>query len=755
MVGPATIWRMGKAWWVTHERIKSERSSGSGRLAASDSFNRPEWVAWKANTFADDGTWSAKKVYHTIPSSGAGSEGTHYDRSAYAYDGENRLIKRESPDGTIRRWVYGPMGRISSLWVGTNDTGATGDDPDAGGGSNNMAKLVGRVYDQGSDEDDGNLTKVTRHVDGSTTRVTTHSYDWRNRRRSTDGEVDRYFEFAYDNLGRQTQIERYDTDSTGNLVARTERSYDDRGRVYEQIQYEVDPATGNVGTSMTRETWYDAAGNVIKRAESGSDRFTKRAIDGLGQVTTTYTGFDSDESTHGEATDVAGDTILTQRERTYNAAGALIEQARYDRRHDDGSTTGSLSSASARVTYQAFWYDGGDRRIASARYGTNGGSSLNRPSTVPSRSDNTLVSSVAYNAAGRRIKQTGPDGQATRFYFDAKSRTTYKIENYDGSSGLWNTEPSDPASRDSDVNRITATTYTPDNQRKTLTAVDPDADGDTADNQVTTYVYGTATGASSPRVHRNDLRRATIYPDSDDPADLSAPGSDGVYDRVERTHNRLGELKTKKDPRGVVHTFEYDKLGRQTHDRVTNLGRSSQNVAGSVRRISREYTVRGNVATITSYDDAAVGSGAIVNEVTRAYDGYAQLESSEQDHKPSGGYSAGVPTVQYSRAPRNGNGNRLESVTYPDGRVIHTTYGGNYGIDSAINRPTGLAKDNSGSVGQALVTYDRMGSGRAAQVAYPELSLQLVYADSGTSGYAGWDRFGRVARPPARIVSPK
>jgi hypothetical protein len=156
------------------------------------------------------------------------------------------------------------------------------------------------------------------------------------------------------------------------------------------------------------------------------------------------------------------------------------------------------------------------------------------------------------------------------------------------------------------------------------------------------------------------------------------------------------------------------------------------------------YTVRGQLNSVTSYDNAAVGSGSIVNEVTRPYDGYAQLESSEQDHKPSGGYSAGVPTVQYSRAPGNGNGNRLESVTYPDGRVIHTTYGGNHGIESAINRPTGLAKDNSGSVGQALVTYDRMGSGRAAQVAYPEPSLQLDYADSGTSGYAGWDRFGRV-----------
>ncbi len=33
---------------------------------------------------------------------------------------------------------------------------------------------------------------------------------------------------------------------------------------------------------------------------------------------------------------------------------------------------------------------------------------------------------------------------------------------------------------------------------------------------------------------RNDLLSAVIYPDSDDPTDLSGPGTDGCFDRFDR-----------------------------------------------------------------------------------------------------------------------------------------------------------------------------------------------------------------------------
>lgn len=110
------------------------------------------------------------------------------------------------------------------------------------------------------------------------------------------------------------------------------------------------------------------------------------------------------------------------------------------------------------------------------------------------------------------------------------------MENYDSTGTYWTTEPSDPASRPADVNRITATTYTAGGRQATLTAVDPDADGAETDNQVTTYVYGTT--LSDSEVARNGLLRAIIYPDSDDPSDLSGSGTDGVFEAEKRDRSK-------------------------------------------------------------------------------------------------------------------------------------------------------------------------------------------------------------------------
>ena len=82
--------------------------------------------------------------------------------------------------------------------------------------------------------------------------------------------------------------------------------------------------------------------------------------------------------------------------------------------------------------------------------------------------------------------------------------------------------------------------YTPDGKLATLTAVN----GVTG-NQVTQYVYGTTLADSS--IARSDLLRAAIYPDSDNTAEPLGNGPSGVYDRVEYTYNRQGQIVTKKD----------------------------------------------------------------------------------------------------------------------------------------------------------------------------------------------------------------
>ena len=171
-------------------------------------------------------------MYHTIPESGKGSEGTNYDQVNFGYDSNKRQNRQVTGGGTITRTVFDVRGNPWKIYVGTDDTGATADDPTGGGASgNNMVLVTENEFDGGVDGGDNNLTEQTRHVDGSTTRVTNFLFDWRNRRTDTDGEVDFYGQAFYDNLDRVTKVDRRNTTSGGNLIARSETKFDDRGRV--------------------------------------------------------------------------------------------------------------------------------------------------------------------------------------------------------------------------------------------------------------------------------------------------------------------------------------------------------------------------------------------------------------------------------------------------------------------------------------------------------------------------------------------
>lgn len=72
------------------------------------------------------------------------------------------------------------------------------------------------------------------------------------------------------------------------------------------------------------------------------------------------------------------------------------------------SQTGPLQNPSnnpkARVLYSANYPDSVGRTQATANYGTNGGTSLSRPDTIPRRSDVILVSSMSYDAAGNLLE---------------------------------------------------------------------------------------------------------------------------------------------------------------------------------------------------------------------------------------------------------------------------------------------------------------------------------------------------------------
>lgn len=249
-------------------------------------------------------------------------------------------------------------------------------------------------------------------------------------------------------------------------------------------------------------------------------------------------------------------------------------------------------------------------------------------------------------------------------------------------------------------------------------------------NQTTTYLYGTTLTTSA--IASSLLKVAEVYPEAIDEGD-----------RKTLTYNRQSDVTTLTDQNGTVHSYEYDKFGRLTQDRVTTLGTG---VDGAVRRIGTTYEVRGLVEKITSYDNATVGSGTIVNEVQRGYNAFGQLTVEYQSH---GGAvnTMTTPQVQYGYADGSANTIRPTSLTYPNGRILTYAYGTANGNNDAASRIESLIDDDT----THLADYVYLGLSRFVEADYtePDVKYTLVNLSGGNDPdtgdiYSGFDRFGRV-----------
>ncbi len=520
-----------------------------------------------------------------------------------------------------------------------------------------------------------------------------------------------------------TRVEVFDT--FGNLVWRK----DERGFI---TYFAYDVPTGAVGNSLVDNTWHDAAGNVFKQLPAGSKLFTKSVYDGLNRATKRYAGYDLSETSYADAGNVTGDTVLQQVETAFDAAGNLVQTTTRQRYHN-ATGTGDLTSPSgaqprARVTYAAAWFDGVNRLVATADYGTNGGTALSRPSTIPTSSDSCLVATTVFNSRGEPYLATDAAGTVTCQQFDDAGRRTSLIENYQAlsSSSLSSSSSGSGCSPSDDVNRTTTFAYTADSLLASLTAQNA-----TTGNQTTQYVYGTTLSDSA--VASSLLKRYETYSDSV-----------GGSDRVAYAYNRQAQPASLSDQNGTVHSFNYDKLGRRTDDRITALGTGVDN---AVLRISQSYEVRGLTQNVTSYDSATVGSGNVVNDIQRVYNGFAQLTSEYQSH--SGTVNTGsTPRCQYAYADGSANTIRPISMSYPNGRLLNYVYGIAGGANDSASR-IGSVVDNDGVT--HLADYSYLGAGTIIEVdeSQPNLSFTLIGTAGGNDPdtgdiYRGLDRFGRV-----------
>lgn len=739
LINPVSITKSDKQERVT-DTIQAVRQNRCGKLSVLDEFPQSSWVRWVKTNYDNQGRLTFRRVYFDIPECDEGLRGINYNQTDYSYDVVGRRNGVRTPGGTITRAVFHPRGWRLEIWVGTDDTGATDSDPSGSSAvGNNMVKVQVNVYDEGVAGGDGNLTVRTLYEKATATRATTYGYDFRNRRIRTEGELDVYEEKDYDNLNRVTNVDRWDNADKDHLIASRETLYDSLNRIYRTIRYGMNPSSSQqppTKTPLTDNIWYDAAGNVIKQAKAGSLAFQKMVYDGVGRMAKRYTAYDLDESSYADAGNVDGDTVMEQIELTYDEAGNQTAQVSRNRFHNatgEGELTNpNGAEPKARVSYTAFWPDPVGRQIAFANYGTNGAEAWTRPATVPECSDLVLVKSMEYNDRGEMGTAVDSNGIVTKQEFDDAGRQIATIENF-CSDGL---RPSDcGAETVRDINRTKVFTYNADGKQLTLT-VRNSVTGD----QVTRFVYGTTLKDSG--VASNRLLRAKIYPDSDDGNTPLSDGNDGVYDRVEYCYNRLGEMTESKDQAGTVHAYDYDKLGRLIHDRVTLPVGST--VDNAVLRISREYEVRGMLAKITSYNNATVGTGAVVNQVLLTYNAFGQLKQDYQAHSGEVNTET-TPVVAYDYANGSANTIRPVWIKYPDGRQLDYDYSG---TDDALSRISGIKEHTSGAT---LAGYTRLGLGPVVNVNYPEPDVDLTFIkqtneSDGDAGdqYTGLDRFGRI-----------
>lgn len=704
LINPVSIQARDDLNRLTDE-IQAIRVSTVGRLQPDDQFPQDRWCRWFHSEYLYSPQVGARREYIDIPETGFGDRDVNYLETQFSYDVMQRQIAVVTPGGTINRMVLHPNGWILSEWIGTNDNGATETDPTGGGASdNNMTIIRANEYDNGAEGRDGNLTGETLYVSASVSRETSYGYDFRNRRLTAAGEVGFWQMYTLDNLDRIVREQQRVDDAAGVLVTQRETLFDSRGRVFRELDYRVGD-DGTIGLPLKREKWYDPAGNLAAEQTAGVLACHKFVYDGVGRLVRDYLAAHGDGPVIESDGTVSNDTIVEQVEYSYDDGGNRIWELTRLRASDttgDGPLNGPAGPAPvARENYRGTWSDAIGRTIALANYGTGGATAPTRPATIPSRSDDVLVSTYEINARGEIAASVDPAGLAEEFEMDDSGRTLRIVKREASSSTILSER---------------RMTYTPDDLLATL-VVTNSATGP----QSTEWIYGVAQPGS-------DLNSNLLV--------STKTVSGGAQTRY--AYDRQGSVTQTTDQTGVVHALSYDGRGRLSIDSAQAVGSETD---GAVRSVSIEYNARGLFAQVTNWSDPTPGAGAVVNQNRFTYDGFGQLAQEWQALTGSVD-EASTPSVQYEHADGARNTARLLATTYPGGRVVTTNYGALNSLDDLLSRSASLADEST------RVTYGYVGSDVLQRVEYPESGVQLDYAagSSGGDPYPGWDCFGRVIK---------
>ena len=365
-------------------------------------------VRYSTSTYNEPGKQvHESRSYFDIPASGAGTDGTNYDPTKFAYDVMGRRIRTLEASGTISRTTFDALGRGVSNSIGTDDTGEAGG---MTGGTSNMVTRSATVYDGGSDGCNSFVTRRTRYWGGSGVN-TDMAYDARGRTLLVTNPVSPHQFYKYDNRGRQVAVGSFHstasitvgtddpTTETTNRISLSESTFDSRGRAATRTRHTVDQGTGSSSGTQNDEQWFDVEGRLVKVTGSS---YAKYAYDRIGRRTHTFLLGGDNDSAYADADDVTGDIVLEENQTVYDSDGKVVMQVNIQRFHDDDSagTTGPLdtnadgddllvtaANLQGRASITGIWYETHlDRQLATVQYGTFGGSNFDRDGlSLPSR----------------------------------------------------------------------------------------------------------------------------------------------------------------------------------------------------------------------------------------------------------------------------------------------------------------------------------------------------------------------------------
>lgn len=556
----------------------------------------------------------------------------------------------------------------------------------------------------------------SRTTPQSTASVTTFAYDSANRLISaTDAEG--YSEsYQYDAAGNRTQV-------TNKLGGVTTYTFDALGRVATEVEHGANvysPDGGLLGSTITRYFFFDAAGNLIHKADAGGythQRNEYYAYDKLGRLTSktldavqvydppsggdtsatpietyqydqrgnlilvtdpagakTYSYYDRDNRKVAEISPVG-----QYKSWTYDGQGNVLTERTWGTLVGLPASAGGTPPATLGDEYRetSFVYDRNgrqiERRIAGVRTGSWNGSAY------ISNADQTIIFAIIYDAFGNLVQETDANGNVTYHFYDRNGRATAKVDPLNFLT-LW--------TRDEDGNVTserryaspigTGVHYTSD--IPSMVAWTPASSAD----RVTNFTYDkngrrlteTRVGVGSFTISSNGA--------------LDGSGNDST---IQYAYNGLGLVTSKTEANGDRTDYAYDVQGRLYWRRDPAISDFSGTIA--YRNLVFSYDGLGNLVRTVEQAENATGNYA---------SGYSGLDSR-------------ITRYQY------GPGGRLRSMW--DANGVQTTY--QYDIIGRVRRQQVITIRSSGEYLSSNHAYGYDLAGRVTE--------QL---DSDYYGNTGW-----------------